>query len=277
MFCHKCGNKIKNETIMFCTQCGAPVQREESIKEQSTQPQIIYVEEQIVENKTTKKVSKKSGLLSGVITMCKYALWILIIALAMPSLDTVYEDYLIKNASDLSTAGVDDLEPGKYVSGTIYKVMSKVGEFDGETYFTVMLPSTDDRVEDRKAMMVSTKNEELIKVFERMVYDNEHRITSKYINGSMAYTSTFKVESGMNADLRNAFENAAIGQDETLLGFGRSGLTQGNLCYYRLSADIKVPSGTKVVLSYIIVIAAGILILREVFDKLSRFMIKKSR
>ena len=163
-----------------------------------------------------------------------------------------------KKVLDISSVNENDLEDGMYATGTIYKVMSKVGEYDGKTYYTVMLPSTDmtdwetvndkfemfkglyfDQLpltdvepEERRVVTVSTDDPEKIKIFDQMVNDNENWIKSKLFSEPTQYKGNFEIKVLSDKELINAFQEAAIGQDSA--GWIQKGVEQGNLCYYEL-------------------------------------------
>lgn len=169
-----------------------------------------------------------------------------------------YGEIKEKKVLDISSVNENDLEDGMYATGTIYKVMSKVGEYDGKTYYTVMLPSTDmtdwetvnDKfemfkglyfeqlpltdveLEERRVVTVSTDDPEKIKIFDQMVNDNEHWIKSKLFSEPTQCKGNFEVKVLSDKELINAFQEAAIGQDS--MGGVQKGVEQGNLCYYEL-------------------------------------------
>lgn len=238
-------------------------------------------------------------VLSIVIFVVGTGVGLVVIAVAIQSIDVVYNDYKMKNPLDLSIVSEDDLESGIYVEGTIYKVMSKVGEFDGKSYFTVMLPSTDMtdwealnknyigqatdllggkfpltdvRQEDRRVLVISTDDKEWAEFFEKMVDDNEHSIASKYLTSRGECSGLFKVNSITDSELKEAFEKAAIGQDEELM-LGRLGTDKENLCYYELSIAKAAPSGEYLIFCYLVTIAVAAYLLRSFF----RWLIKPKK
>ena len=176
-----------------------------------------------------------------------------------------------KKVLNISNVTENELESDMYVKGTICKVMSKVGEFDGKTYYTVMLPSTDMidwealdktrveqviditngkipltgvRSEERRVLTVATDDAETIKLFDEMVYESEHPIET-FISGSKSkYKGIFVVKKLSDNEIISAFEKSAMGQDElTVLGFGIQGVNQGNLSYYELETRSFVSEG----------------------------------
>ena len=366
MICSRCGNEISNEKLLYCTRCGAPINRVNAVQEpQMTNNQAVVNQHVVYESQgENKKVKGKKrhlkflimslvmfllmmtmiaisaianlnipevviGVMGG-ITAILFFTWLIIgrdldgtralpkivlsivifvvgtgvglvvIAVAIQSIDVVYNDYKMKNPLELSMVSEKDLESGIYVEGTIYKVMSKVGEFDGKSYFTVMLPSTDMtdwealnksyigqamdllgdklpltdvRQEDRRVLVVSTEDKEMAEFFEKMVDDNEHWLSSKYLTSRGECSGLFKVNSITDSELKEAFEKAAIGQDETLLGFGRLGIGKENLCYYELSIAKAAPSGGYLIFCYLVTIAVAAYLLRSFF----RWLIKPKK
>lgn len=176
-----------------------------------------------------------------------------------------YGEFKEKKVLDISSVNENDLEDGMYATGTIYKVMSKVGEYDGKTYYTVMLPSTDmtdwetvnDKfemfiglyfdqlprtdveMEERRVVTVSTDDPEKIKIFDQMVNDNEHWIKSKLFSEPTQYKGNFEIKVLSDKELINAFQEAAIGQDS--MDEWQKGVEQGNLCYYELEEVDHIP------------------------------------
>lgn len=203
------------------------------------------------------------------------------IALGIYSTIVVYDNVKMNTPMDLSAVSEEDLEDGIYVEGTIYKVMSKVGEYSGKSYYTVMLPSTDmadwsvldqsyigqaldfgngklplsgGKAEDRRVLVVSTDDKKIENLFDKMVTDNEHWILSK-IKDRKEYTGLFKVKEMKGGECSvDAFEAAAYSQDKIMEYIFWPGVNYKNFCYYELSACDNSTFSVETIFCYIVVI-----------------------
>ena len=208
-FCPQCANKI-NEGDNACTNCGKiirpfnipnpPVQNEpvqstpvqnEPVQQSTPVQQSEPVQNTQVQNNSAGNMNASQTIAGGTQaqdtqggkkTIFKVISWLIGVVVVIFFICILVDNNKAGNPLDFEDVEEADMEEGLYLEGSIQHVIRYVGEYDGEKYYTVLLPSSlSEESGEISLITIATDDDDFIYSLNTMLEQpRQTLVSSKY-------------------------------------------------------------------------------------------------